>query len=51
MSRAAELSDETVPVSISTLCSILERALADDLVVGGQPCSYLVLGVNDATIS
>jgi PadR family transcriptional regulator, regulatory protein PadR len=42
MRRAAELSDESVRVSTGTLYSILERALAEGLVVAGEP--YLVSG-------
>lgn len=42
MRRASELSDETVRVSTGTLYSILERALAEGLVVAGD--RYVVSG-------
>ena len=42
MRRASELSDGSVRVSTGTLYSILERALAEDLVVAGEP--YVVSG-------
>ena len=42
MRRAAELSEGTVRVSTGTLYSILERALAEGLVVAGDP--YVVSG-------
>jgi PadR family transcriptional regulator PadR len=42
MRRASELSDGTVRVSTGTLYSILERALAEGLVVAGDP--YVVSG-------
>jgi PadR family transcriptional regulator PadR len=42
MRRASELSDGTVRVSTGTLCSIPERALAEALVVAGDP--YVVSG-------
>ncbi len=42
MRRAAELSDGSVRVSTGTLYSILERALAEGLVVAGEP--YVVSG-------
>ncbi len=42
MRRAAELSDNTVRVTTGTLYSILDRALAEGLVVVGGP--YTVSG-------
>lgn len=42
MRRAAELSDGSVRVSTGTLYSILDRALAEGLVVVGDP--YVVTG-------
>jgi PadR family transcriptional regulator PadR len=42
MRRASELSGGTVRVSTGTLYSILERARAEGLVVGGDP--YVVSG-------
>lgn len=42
MRRAAELSDSSVRVTTGTLYSVLERALAEGLVVGGEP--YTVSG-------
>jgi DNA-binding PadR family transcriptional regulator len=42
MRRASELSGGTVRVSTGTLYSILERALAEGLVVAGDP--YVVSG-------
>jgi PadR family transcriptional regulator, regulatory protein PadR len=42
MRRASELSDGTVRVSTGSLYSILERALAEGLVVAGDP--YVVSG-------
>ncbi|HEX3802737.1 MAG TPA: PadR family transcriptional regulator [Solirubrobacteraceae bacterium] len=42
MRRAAELSEETIRVTTGTLYSILERALAEGLVVAGDP--YVVSG-------
>jgi PadR family transcriptional regulator PadR len=42
MRRAGELSDGSVRVSTGSLYSILERALAEDLVVSGE--SYVVSG-------
>lgn len=42
MRRASELSDGTVRVSTGTLYSILERALAEGIVVAGEP--YVVSG-------
>ncbi len=42
MRRASELSDGTVRVSTGTLYSILERALAEGLMVAGDP--YVVSG-------
>jgi PadR family transcriptional regulator len=35
--RATELSGGTVQLSTGTLYAVLERALADDLVVAGEP--------------
>jgi PadR family transcriptional regulator PadR len=35
--RAAELSDGTVRLSTGTLYALLERAIADGLVVAGEP--------------
>lgn len=42
MRRAAELSDGSVRVTTGTLYSILERALAQGLVIAGDP--YVVSG-------
>jgi PadR family transcriptional regulator PadR len=42
MQRAATLSDGAVRVSTGTLYSVLERALTEQLVVGGEP--YVVGG-------
>ena len=42
MRRAAELSDGSVRVSTGTLYSILDRALAEDLVTVGE--AYVVTG-------
>lgn len=42
MRRAAALSEGVVRVSTGTLYSILDRALAEGLVVGGEP--YVVSG-------
>jgi DNA-binding PadR family transcriptional regulator len=42
MRRAGELSDGSVRVSTGTLYSILARALAEELVVAGEP--YVVSG-------
>lgn len=42
MRRAGELSDGAVRVSTGTLYSILDRALAEGLVVAGEP--YVVSG-------
>ncbi len=42
MRRASEFADGTVRVSTGTLYSILERALAEGLVVAGDP--YVVSG-------
>ena len=42
MRRAAELSDGSVRVSTGTLYSILDRALAEQLVLAGEP--YVVSG-------
>jgi PadR family transcriptional regulator, regulatory protein PadR len=42
MQRAAELSDGSVRVTTGTLYSVLERALAEGLVVSGAP--YVVSG-------
>jgi PadR family transcriptional regulator, regulatory protein PadR len=42
MRRAAELSDGSVRVTTGTLYSVLERALAEGLVVSGEP--YTVSG-------
>ena len=42
MRRASELSDGTVRVSTGTLYSILERALAEGLIVAGD--AYVVSG-------
>lgn len=42
MQRVLALSDGTVRVSTGTLYSILDRALADELIVAGEP--YMVGG-------
>jgi DNA-binding PadR family transcriptional regulator len=42
MQRAGELSDGQVRLSTGTLYSVLERALAEGLVAGGEP--YVVAG-------
>lgn len=42
MQRAATMSDGAVRVSTGTLYSVLERALSEQLVVGGEP--YVVGG-------